>query len=98
MLPGLELERAVGDDVLRIGPAVAVLLDGRPVNGQEGVVAHLLHEPRLRGGQLHLEGPVVQSLDADRVAQRVAVLLAGVVVGGADDSVELVRVVGGQLR
>ena len=33
VLPGLELERAVRDDVVRIGPAIAVLFDGGPVNG-----------------------------------------------------------------
>jgi hypothetical protein len=97
VLPRLELERAVGDDVLRIRPAVAELFDRGAVDGQERRVAHLLDEPGLRRRQQHLEGRVVESLDADLVGERLAVLLAGVVVGGADDPVKLVRVVRGQL-
>ena len=64
---------------------------------QERGVADLLDEPGLRRRELDLEGRVVESLDPDLVGKRVAALLAGVVVGGADDPVELVRVVGGEL-
>jgi hypothetical protein len=97
VLPRIELERPVGDDVVRVRPPVSVLLDGRPVHRQERVVAHLLHEPRLRGGQVDDERAVVGRLDADLVRERVAALLARVVVGCADDAVELVRVVGGEV-
>src|SRR3954464_3084206 len=67
------------------------------MDGEERRVADLLDEPRLRRRQLHLEGRVVEGLDADLVGERLTALLTGVVVGGADDSVELVRVVRGEL-
>ena len=97
VLPRLEHERAVGDDVLRVRPVVAELLDRRLVDRQEQVVRDLLDEPRLLRGQLDLERVVVDRRDRDLVAERVAVLLAAVVFGGALDPVELVGVVGREL-
>ena len=44
------------------------------LHGQERVVGRLLHEPRLRRGQRHLERPVVH-VDADLVGERLAVVL-----------------------
>ena len=97
VLPRLELEGPVGDDVPRLRPAVAELLDRRTMHREERGVAHLLHEPGLCGGQVHLERARIDRLDPDLVAKRGAVLLASVVFGGADDSVELIRVVSGEL-
>jgi hypothetical protein len=100
VLPGLELERAVGDDVRRLGPLVAELVDGLLVHGQERVVRGLLHEPRLRRRQLDLEGLVVDRGHADFVAQGGAVVLlrvTGGVLVRTDDAGELVRVVRSQL-
>ena len=68
MLPALELEWAIGDDVGRLGPLVAVLLDRLLVDGEERVVRDLLDEPGLRRGELHLERLRVESFDADLVA------------------------------
>ena len=101
VLPRLELERPVRDDVRRLGPLVAELLDGLLIDREERRVRRLLDEPRLRARQLDLEGRVVDGLDAHLVLQRVAVVLLGiaaVVLLRADDAVELVRVVGAELR
>ena len=97
VLPRLELERTVRDDVRGLGPLRAELLDRRPVHGEERRVRGLLDEPRLRGGQLDLQRLVVDRVDPDLLGERVAALLAAVVVLRADDAVELVGVVGGEL-
>ncbi len=59
---------------------------------------HLLHEPRLRRGELHLQGRVVERLDPDLVAHRGTARLARVVFGRADDPEELIRVVRREIR
>jgi hypothetical protein len=100
VLPRRELERAVRDDVRRLGPLGAELLDRLLVDGEERVVRRLLDEPRLRARQLHLERVVVERLDADLVGERLALRLAAlarVVLLRTLDAVELVRVVGGEL-
>ena len=98
VLPAGQLVRAVGDDAGRLRPLLSVLLHRLAVHGEEGRVRRLGDEPRLRAGQLHLECVLVGRAHADLVAERSAVLLTRVVVGRADDPVELVGVAGGELR
>ena len=97
VLPLGELERTVGDDVLRLRPLVAELLHRRLVHGEERVMGGLLDEPRLRRRQLDDQREVVRRGDADLVREGIAVLLARVVLLRAFDAVELIRVVRGQL-
>src|SRR5512132_4515475 len=61
------------------------------------MVRYLLQEPGLGRGELDLECGLVQRLDGDLVPEPRTVLRARVVVLRADDSVELVRVVGAEL-
>jgi hypothetical protein len=93
----LHLEGPVRDDVLRARPALTELLDGLLVHRQENMVRGLLDEPRLDGRESHSQRPVVDGLDADLVAERIAVLLALVVLGRALDPEQLVAVVTRQL-
>ena len=62
--------------------------------GRNDVVRSLLDEPRLLGGQLDLQGKVVDRGHHDLVTERCAVRLTAVVFGGALDPAELVRVAG----
>jgi hypothetical protein len=55
VLPGVELERAVGDDVLRLCPVVAELFDGRH-EGESLVVS--------KGEKFFADEPVVQAMPA----------------------------------
>ena len=97
VIPRLEHEGAVGDDVLGVRPVVAELLDGRLVDREERVVRDLPEEPGLLRRQLHLERVVVHGGDGDLVGERRTVGLAAVVLRRALDAIELVRVVGRQL-
>src|SRR5207249_5497571 len=65
VLPRLQDEGAVADDVRRLRPLVAVLLDGRAVARQSGEVGGEDREVAARPLERHLEGPVVLRLDAD---------------------------------
>ena len=61
-------------------------------------MSDLLDEPRLLGGQLDLQGVVVDRGHHDLVTERCAVRRTAVVFGGALDPAELVRVTGSELR
>ena len=98
VLPRLELERAVRDDVRGLRPLLTELLDRRTVDSQERVVCELLDEPWLRRRQRDLERAVIDRVDADVVGHRRAVGLAAVVLLCALNAVELVGVVGRELR
>src|SRR4029450_5619129 len=80
------------------GPLCAVPLRRLLVERGERMVRDLLNAPGMRRRQLDLKRLGVERLDADLVAQCVAVRLARVVGLGADDAEELVRVVRGALR
>ena len=65
VLPRLEHEGAVADDVGGLRPLVAELLDGRPVAGQRRQVRGQHREVAAGPLQGHLERPVVLGPDAD---------------------------------
>ncbi len=80
VLPLLQDEGAVGDDVGGFGPLVAMLLDGAPVRGQRRQVRREDREVASRPLERDLKSPVVLRLDADLVAIGDLLLVEGFAV------------------
>jgi hypothetical protein len=87
-----ERERAVGDDVLRVGPPRPKALDGLVPDGEEGGIGELADEPRARPRKRHDEAMLAHGANADGLGEPSAVVAgAGVVSGGARDREETGR-------